>query len=152
MHVLNPNCQSAKTNSFCHSQGACFRPYKAFKSLHAHLSTSFKISLLISQLGNTSTQISMSAVKFRKALTTSICLISRLNKAVRATASFYVIFLHTPANVWLQSFPYCCLNPLITYLAFYFRILLFLSLLVFKTSFFGSTLMFFNSFDCLRNF
>jgi len=94
----------------------------------------------------------MLAVKFRKALAISIRLISKLNRAARATASFYVTLLYTPANIWLKSFPYYCLNPLITYLAFCFRILPSLSLLVFRISFPSSTLIPFSSFNCLKSF
>ena len=96
--------------------------------------------------------ISASAIEFRKALTTSICSISKSNRAARATTSFYITLLHTPANVWLKSFPYYYLSPLTTYLAFCFRILPSLSLLVFRISFPGSTLMPFRSFDCLKSF
>ena len=152
MHALNPKYWNTKANSFYHNQSTCFKPYSAFKSLYTHLNISFKISSLISQSGSISIQMFISAVEFKKALTISICLIFRSNKATNAIASFYMTFLHTPANVWSQSFLYYYLNPLTTYLAFYFKILLFLSLLVFKTSFFSSTLIPFNSFNHLKSF
>ena len=43
--------------------------------------------------------MSVSAIKFKKALTIFIYLISKLNRAVKATASFYIIFLRTSANI-----------------------------------------------------
>src|SRR6266702_8737194 len=49
VYALNPNCWSIKINSFCYSQSICFRPYRAFRSLHAYLNAFFKISSLISQ-------------------------------------------------------------------------------------------------------
>ena len=123
-----------------------------FRGLYAYSGISFKIFLLISQLIGTFIQISMSAIKFKKALTISICLISKLNRVVMVTASFYIIFLYTPTNIQLKSFPCYYLNPLITYLAFCFRILPSLSLLVFKISLPSSTLMPFSSFNCFRSF
>jgi len=41
----------------------------------------------------------MLAIKFKKALIMFIYLIFRLNKAIKATASFYVIFLYTLINI-----------------------------------------------------
>src|SRR3981081_4185504 len=91
--------------------------------------------------------MAVSASEFKKAPTTSICSISRSNSAARATASFQVTFLHTPANVWSKSFPYFCLKPLTTHLALRFKILPSLSLLVLRTSFPGNTLQPFGSFE-----
>ena len=39
------------------------------------------------------------AIKFKKALTISIYLISKLNKAIRAIIGFYITFLYTFINI-----------------------------------------------------